>query len=92
MGKLFSLLVIVLQPALPLTHASWRFINLDGPSFGGSSNAIETYSSLSIATGLMEPSGADKGFFQKSPTLDNQFYDESYQRCFQCERCPLSHS
>jgi hypothetical protein len=32
----------------------------------------------------MEPSGADKGFFQQSPTLDNQFYDETYQRCFRC--------
>lgn len=30
----------------------------------------------------MEPSGADKGFFQESPVLDNQFYTETYQRCF----------
>ncbi|KAL6796260.1 very-long-chain acyl-CoA dehydrogenase [Trichoderma sp. SZMC 28013] len=31
----------------------------------------------------MESSGADKGFFQKSPSLINQFYeDATYQRCF----------
>ncbi|OAA60756.1 acyl-CoA dehydrogenase [Cordyceps fumosorosea ARSEF 2679] len=31
----------------------------------------------------MEPSGADKGFFQTPPTLSNQFHDdESYKRCF----------
>jgi hypothetical protein len=31
----------------------------------------------------MEPSGADKGFFQTPPTLPNQFYDDaSLQRCF----------
>ncbi|KAK4064126.1 uncharacterized protein Triagg1_9105 [Trichoderma aggressivum f. europaeum] len=31
----------------------------------------------------MESSGADKGFFQKSPSLVNQFYeDATYQRCF----------
>ncbi|KAF4125774.1 Acyl-CoA dehydrogenase, middle domain [Geosmithia morbida] len=31
---------------------------------------------------MMEPSGADKGFFQQPPVLDNHFYDETYQRCF----------
>ncbi|EHK22992.1 uncharacterized protein TRIVIDRAFT_222251 [Trichoderma virens Gv29-8] len=31
----------------------------------------------------MESSGADKGFFQQSPQLLNQFYeDATYQRCF----------
>ncbi|TQW00735.1 acyl-CoA dehydrogenase [Cordyceps javanica] len=31
----------------------------------------------------MEPSGADKGFFQTPPTLPNQFYDDdSHKRCF----------
>ncbi|KAM5352397.1 hypothetical protein ACJ41O_005120 [Fusarium nematophilum] len=31
----------------------------------------------------MEASGADKGFFQKPPVLENQFYDDTtYQRCF----------
>ncbi|KAL6819988.1 very-long-chain acyl-CoA dehydrogenase [Trichoderma camerunense] len=31
----------------------------------------------------MESSGADKGFFQRSPSLVNQFYeDATYQRCF----------
>ncbi|KAF4982897.1 hypothetical protein FZEAL_1593 [Fusarium zealandicum] len=31
----------------------------------------------------MEASGADKGFFQKPPVLNNQFYDDvTYQRCF----------
>ncbi|KFA53884.1 hypothetical protein S40293_08262 [Stachybotrys chartarum IBT 40293] len=31
----------------------------------------------------MEPSGADKGFFQKTPPLPNQFCDDtSFQRCF----------
>jgi hypothetical protein len=31
----------------------------------------------------MEPSGADKGFIQRAPTLSNQFYDDdAYQRCF----------
>lgn len=34
----------------------------------------------------MEVSGADKGFFQKPPVLDNQFYDDAtYQRCFKRE-------
>ncbi|KAF4951635.1 hypothetical protein FSARC_12864 [Fusarium sarcochroum] len=31
----------------------------------------------------MEASGADKGFFQKPPVLNNQFYDDvTFQRCF----------
>lgn len=31
----------------------------------------------------MEPSGADKGFFQTPPTLPNQVHDDdSYKRCF----------
>ncbi|RGP65601.1 acyl- dehydrogenase [Fusarium sporotrichioides] len=31
----------------------------------------------------MEASGADKGFFQKPPVLNNQFYDDvAFQRCF----------
>ncbi|EEU45093.1 uncharacterized protein NECHADRAFT_61163 [Fusarium vanettenii 77-13-4] len=31
----------------------------------------------------MEASGADKGFFQKPPVLQNQFHDDAtYQRCF----------
>ncbi|RGP69419.1 acyl- dehydrogenase [Fusarium longipes] len=31
----------------------------------------------------MESSGADKGFFQKPPVLNNQFYDDvAFQRCF----------
>ncbi|KAM0418867.1 hypothetical protein ACHAPT_012234 [Fusarium lateritium] len=31
----------------------------------------------------MEASGADKGFFQRPPVLQNQFYDDAtYQRCF----------
>ncbi|OAQ99039.1 hypothetical protein LLEC1_04597 [Akanthomyces lecanii] len=31
----------------------------------------------------MEPSGADKGFFQTPPTLPNQFHDDdSHKRCF----------
>lgn len=33
--------------------------------------------------GIMESSGADKGFFQDPPVLGNQFYDDAtYQRCF----------
>ncbi|KAJ3516642.1 hypothetical protein NM208_g14817 [Fusarium decemcellulare] len=31
----------------------------------------------------MEASGADRGFFQQPPVLNNQFYDDAaYQRCF----------
>ncbi|CEI67135.1 hypothetical protein FVEN_g11023 [Fusarium venenatum] len=31
----------------------------------------------------MEASGADRGFFQKPPVLNNQFYDDvAFQRCF----------
>ncbi|KAF9766250.1 hypothetical protein IL306_001374 [Fusarium sp. DS 682] len=31
----------------------------------------------------MEASGSDKGFFQKPPVLNNQFYDDvTFQRCF----------
>ncbi|PTB78365.1 hypothetical protein M440DRAFT_1372910 [Trichoderma longibrachiatum ATCC 18648] len=31
----------------------------------------------------MEPSGANKGFFQPAPILPNQFYDDvSFRRCF----------
>ncbi|KAH0599908.1 hypothetical protein MHUMG1_02698 [Metarhizium humberi] len=38
----------------------------------------------------MEPSGADKGFFQKAPVLRNQFHDDaSFQRCFKCKLPPL---
>ncbi|KOS20155.1 putative acyl-CoA dehydrogenase AidB [Escovopsis weberi] len=31
----------------------------------------------------MQPSGADRGFFQAAPTLQNQFHDDaSYRRCY----------
>jgi hypothetical protein len=34
----------------------------------------------------MEASGADKGFFQKPPVLNNQFHDDvTFQRCFKRE-------
>lgn len=39
----------------------------------------------------MEASGADKGFFQKPPVLQNQFHDDAtYQRCFKRETIPYS--
>lgn len=34
----------------------------------------------------MQPSGANKGFFQPAPILPNQFYDDvSFRRCFKRE-------
>ena len=37
----------------------------------------------------MEPSGSDKGFFQEAPALTNQFFDETFQRCYRRKFCRI---
>lgn len=77
---------------VPAERANERwsdFVNIHQSSLAdagiASSVALTCSSVFGMAT--MKPSGADVGFFQPSPALQNQFQDDQwYRRCFQRKR------